>query len=947
MQRGATIGRRLDEEGEEEDRWLSACCIPLLAWTGRLERVSHQRFPTSSDGPLQRPLLRRPGRSGGPILRDKHPTLGGRRPSRSQLSQPTPSGAHRGSGAGQPAVLLLGGDSRAQLHHDDGRQPRLPAVLRPQGFWTGVLHGQPRARAGAHRALRRGRLAALPPQAAARHHLHGRAPDPPRPHAARPRHRPHREGVRAVGAGEPSRRKAHRGGAYRPLQGLPAELPEGRVRRSGGARRRRRRRRHLLDLLRGLAEVEVGGGGAAGGGDEGGALRVAEAGGVQLGAGAGGGEQRVPGGGGAGGAPVARGPREEPPRQVGAAVDAQHRQLVHGVERGPRGVGAGARRAGGAAQRDQVQLRLLPRRLRPLQALRQVHHLGLQGHHLDGPPGHARQGAAAGAHLGAAQLLHVAEGGAEVLHLEGAGGVAALQLAHVEARRLQLRRHAQHRAVALAVLPAHLLQQHLQVHLAPLQLEHAVAQVPRLALRRALLRRARLQRLPQPLVLLLQPGDQAGLRVAAAVLRRVVLPAGAAVGGARLLGARRVPPLAALRRRLRLRGRRGRRRRLDAGGHRPPLRLRLRHALRRLRPRPAPLLAPDRLHLGALRLGHLPVRLRLALSAGAGVGLLVAAAAARAGHDVQQHADAAHGARGGRGAALEGAQGGGRGGQRVAPARGHPHRHALRRRLRLGVRQPQPLLPADAPRLRDEQRVVPAFGVDDLHLHQTGAQTEELQVVSNYCGKVLVVVAVAIPIQVGRVLVALLIPQRVTAKFLWDPVTPAPQSHHLGAPCVSTQNLQDISLVPLGEIQRSQHLQERGSNGRARLRRIGTTAVVCFLVVMFPPEMGFVQELVVSRTSTASKRCGLVCRRLLSRGHPSGRVGLAPLRASRGVQVKGAESRPGPLGDPHRQLGRAVVTTLIHFIAVHFFVIFVGIPGSIRFVVTTRVARLLALLLTM
>eukprot|EP00959_Pyramimonas_sp_CCMP1952_P236213 4936750-Pyramimonas_sp.AAC.2 len=294
--------------------------------------------------------------------------------------------------------------------------------------------------------------------------------------------------------------------------------------------------------LRAGAFARVGRGDAARGRDKRASLRVAQprAGAVQLWASAGGGQQRLRRGERR---PVPRGPpggAEVPARQVvvtaGTRVDAQHRQVVHPARVHPGGgrpaggsVRGGRVRPGVGSPCDEVQLRLFARRLRPLQALRQVHHLRLQRHHLHraghGPSvGHAavRVAPVRRRHLLAAELLDVAQRGAQVLNLEGAGGVAPLQLLHVDARRLQLRRHAHHHMVALALLALHLLEQHLQVHLAPLQLQHAVVQVPRLGVCQPLLARARLQRLPQPLVLLLQPGQQGGLHVvvAASVHRR-------------------------------------------------------------------------------------------------------------------------------------------------------------------------------------------------------------------------------------------------------------------------------------------------------------------------------------------------------------------------------------------------------------------------------------------
>eukprot|EP00241_Pyramimonas_parkeae_P012763 CAMPEP_0114240550 /NCGR_PEP_ID=MMETSP0058-20121206/9143_1 /TAXON_ID=36894 /ORGANISM="Pyramimonas parkeae, CCMP726" /LENGTH=284 /DNA_ID=CAMNT_0001352985 /DNA_START=791 /DNA_END=1650 /DNA_ORIENTATION=- len=58
---------------------------------------------------------------------------------------------------------------------------------------------------------------------------------------------------------------------------------------------------------------------------------------------------------------------------------------------------------------------------------------------------------------------------------------------------------------------------------------------------------------------------------------------------------------------------------------------------------------------------------------------------------------------------------------------------------------------------RDERRGIPALGVDDLNVHKGRAESQELQIVSDHRGQVLIVVSVAVSIQVGGVFVPFII----------------------------------------------------------------------------------------------------------------------------------------------------------------------------------------------
>ena len=46
---------------------------------------------------------------------------------------------------------------------------------------------------------------------------------------------------------------------------------------------------------------------------------------------------------------------------------------------------------------------------------------------------------------------------------------------------------------------------------------------------------------------------------------------------------------------------------------------------------------------------------------------------------------------------------------------------------------------------------MPIFGVDDLHIHHARAQVQELQVIADHSGEVLVIVPIAVAVQVGAV----------------------------------------------------------------------------------------------------------------------------------------------------------------------------------------------------
>jgi len=56
---------------------------------------------------------------------------------------------------------------------------------------------------------------------------------------------------------------------------------------------------------------------------------------------------------------------------------------------------------------------------------------------------------------------------------------------------------------------------------------------------------------------------------------------------------------------------------------------------------------------------------------------------------------------------------------------------------------------------RDTGGDVAPFGIQNSDVHQQGTQLEEIQVVANHSGQVLVVHAVTVPVEVGRVLPAL------------------------------------------------------------------------------------------------------------------------------------------------------------------------------------------------
>lgn len=61
------------------------------------------------------------------------------------------------------------------------------------------------------------------------------------------------------------------------------------------------------------------------------------------------------------------------------------------------------------------------------------------------------------------------------------------------------------------------------------------------------------------------------------------------------------------------------------------------------------------------------------------------------------------------------------------------------------------------------------LGINDLHVHKAWAQPEELQVVADHSGQVLVISTIAIPVQVGAVLSSHPIRQRVSSQLIGHP----------------------------------------------------------------------------------------------------------------------------------------------------------------------------------
>ena len=55
---------------------------------------------------------------------------------------------------------------------------------------------------------------------------------------------------------------------------------------------------------------------------------------------------------------------------------------------------------------------------------------------------------------------------------------------------------------------------------------------------------------------------------------------------------------------------------------------------------------------------------------------------------------------------------------------------------------------------RHEDAALAILSVDDFNVHHAGAQLQELQVIADDCGEVLVVVAVAVAVEVGAVAAA-------------------------------------------------------------------------------------------------------------------------------------------------------------------------------------------------
>ena len=104
------------------------------------------------------------------------------------------------------------------------------------------------------------------------------------------------------------------------------------------------------------------------------------------------------------------------------------------------------------------------------------------------------------------------------------------------------------------------------------------------------------------------------------------------------------------------------------------------------------------------------------------------------------------------------------------------------------------------------------LGVDDLNLADERAQTQRLEVKLDHREQVLIVVAVAVAIEVGGVLVSLLVRQLVAAELVGHPVRPGGQRHNLRAARVHREKLQHVATavlaVNLSGVDRLEHLRD-------------------------------------------------------------------------------------------------------------------------------------------
>ena len=70
----------------------------------------------------------------------------------------------------------------------------------------------------------------------------------------------------------------------------------------------------------------------------------------------------------------------------------------------------------------------------------------------------------------------------------------------------------------------------------------------------------------------------------------------------------------------------------------------------------------------------------------------------------------------------------------------------------------------------DARGDVATLGIQDGDVHQQRTQLQEIQVVAYHRGQVLVIRAVAVAIQIGRIVPTLAIANGVPLQLLWDPV---------------------------------------------------------------------------------------------------------------------------------------------------------------------------------
>lgn len=63
------------------------------------------------------------------------------------------------------------------------------------------------------------------------------------------------------------------------------------------------------------------------------------------------------------------------------------------------------------------------------------------------------------------------------------------------------------------------------------------------------------------------------------------------------------------------------------------------------------------------------------------------------------------------------------------------------------------------------------LGIDNFHIHQARAQAKVVQVISDDSGEVLVVCAVSVSVQIGRILTASFVQQRVLLQLIRNPAT--------------------------------------------------------------------------------------------------------------------------------------------------------------------------------